>query len=396
VHNDKIIMLRVVKSPVLRGMRAVEVAPQAFENLPDCPLCRSKKFLKDVAIVERGAIVTACIDSEHVFFRRRPTVAWFNEFYKEDWDQRGRTGRRKSANKTNNKIEQFCSAFLRPGSRVLDAGAGYGEALLAFQNAGHSVHGLELSAHRAQFLNQNGIPCTNAAIEEFRTSEPFDLIVLHHVFEHLPNPQEVVAAIRRLLKPEGYVYIAVPDLWQEHPPKAIHFVPHLHWYSEKALTRILAAFDLSVVQSLTTKEIQILAVASEKRVSTPRGDHSSQADFLRRLQDQITNSFGETSGCRTIACCKAAPEAALRMEQHTFHGDFTPWALGVALRNLDRLPKRLASRVVKYVVGPLVPDRITKILMKPRSYMLTIQSDGPAGLPIIVSHNSKPAAVWVK
>jgi predicted SAM-dependent methyltransferase len=43
----------------------------------------------------------------------------------------------------------------------------------------------------------------------------FDLITLHHVFEHLPDPIETLKAIEKLLNPQGIILIRVPiaDSW---------------------------------------------------------------------------------------------------------------------------------------------------------------------------------------
>jgi SAM-dependent methyltransferase len=40
----------------------------------------------------------------------------------------------------------------------------------------------------------------------------FDLITLWHVLEHLRNPVEVLGLARRLLKPEGTLVVAVPNV----------------------------------------------------------------------------------------------------------------------------------------------------------------------------------------
>lgn len=50
-------------------------------------------------------------------------------------------------------------------------------------------------------------------------SEPdgsFDLILLMDVLEHLPDPRQVVAELRRLLRPKERLIVSVPFLYQEH------------------------------------------------------------------------------------------------------------------------------------------------------------------------------------
>ncbi|MCH7916171.1 MAG: class I SAM-dependent methyltransferase [Deltaproteobacteria bacterium] len=39
----------------------------------------------------------------------------------------------------------------------------------------------------------------------------FDVVCLNHVLEHLPDPQVTMREIKRILKPDGIVYITVPN-----------------------------------------------------------------------------------------------------------------------------------------------------------------------------------------
>ena len=48
------------------------------------------------------------------------------------------------------------------------------------------------------------VQCT---IEDFRTTEPFDLVTLRMVAEHLPVPESTVAALGRVVRPRGRVVV---------------------------------------------------------------------------------------------------------------------------------------------------------------------------------------------
>jgi SAM-dependent methyltransferase len=45
---------------------------------------------------------------------------------------------------------------------------------------------------------------------------PFDLVICEQVLEHVPNPLEAVRTLRRLCKPDGYVYVSTPFLVRLH------------------------------------------------------------------------------------------------------------------------------------------------------------------------------------
>lgn len=396
-------MLNVTTRPNLRGLWAAEVAADAWETLPVCAVCQSDKHLKDVVMVTKGTIVSACTDCEYVFLRRRPLSTWFDDFYSNNWDRQGRKAHGARVNKTrkpNRKVEQFCSPHLSAGSRVLDVGAGFGSNLLAFREAGHHVHGIERSAHRARFLTETlGIPCTHTSIEDFQTAELFDLVCLHHVYEHVSNPRNVLSHVTRLLKPGGRVYIAVPDLWQEYPPKAIHFVPHLHWYSPRALERVLAHHGQSVLLVQTTQEIQVLSAPADANstAAAPPGDEKSRSIFWDRLQEQITQPFGVQAGPRTIVWFKSKGASDLYWERHTFTGrQLAPKLLSASLYLLDRAPRRLSKWFSRKLLPHVLPEFQARLLASSQSGMLTVDSDSRLALPLTVEHAAPRASVWVK
>jgi SAM-dependent methyltransferase len=46
--------------------------------------------------------------------------------------------------------------------------------------------------------------------------ESFDSILCNQVLEHVFNPDEFLAEVRRVLKPGGYLLLTVPFVWDEH------------------------------------------------------------------------------------------------------------------------------------------------------------------------------------
>jgi SAM-dependent methyltransferase len=101
----------------------------------------------------------------------------------------------------------------RPG-RVLDVGCGDGSFLEALAERGWDVQGTELSASIAASARQrlgdriHVGETENAAYPK----ASFDLITFWHVLEHLNNPRQALAEARRLIKPDGTVVVAVPNI----------------------------------------------------------------------------------------------------------------------------------------------------------------------------------------
>jgi SAM-dependent methyltransferase len=97
--------------------------------------------------------------------------------------------------------------------RVLDIGAGRGELLKAAAEEGWEAVGVEPSAPFAEFAARwTGAKVVCEPVEQcdFEAGE-FDAVILGAVLEHLYNPDETIAAVSRVLRPGGVLFVDVPN-----------------------------------------------------------------------------------------------------------------------------------------------------------------------------------------
>lgn len=97
--------------------------------------------------------------------------------------------------------------------KLLDVGCGRGVNLMAFQDQGWNVSGIEISASAAQQARALVGDCVHEGTLDtapFR-DESFDLIVFNHSLEHMFKPKMALLRAARLLKPEGMLVITVPN-----------------------------------------------------------------------------------------------------------------------------------------------------------------------------------------
>lgn len=99
--------------------------------------------------------------------------------------------------------------YLKQKSSVLDIGCGTGAFLDFMKNKGFEVLGVESNKKARNICVESKLQVN--ATEEGLVSNSFDMISLWHVLEHLPEPEERLAAYRDLLKPGGLLVIAVPN-----------------------------------------------------------------------------------------------------------------------------------------------------------------------------------------
>ena len=60
-------------------------------------------------------------------------------------------------------------------------------------------------------------------LEAVPHGEQFELAVLHHVLEHLPDPLGTVRNVARALVPGGQLFVSVPDLGRVHQHRKLGY-----------------------------------------------------------------------------------------------------------------------------------------------------------------------------
>ena len=102
-------------------------------------------------------------------------------------------------------------AGVRPGGRVLDAGAGAGRLVEALTRSGYDARGIEPSARSAAMAAAAGRAVSVEAIED-HGDEGLDAVVLWHVLEHLDEPRAALTKVRSWLRRGGLLLVGVPNI----------------------------------------------------------------------------------------------------------------------------------------------------------------------------------------
>jgi SAM-dependent methyltransferase len=139
--------------------------------------------------------------------------------------------------------------------RILDVGCGSGSFLDLAKQAGYETCGIELNGQAAAKARAGGHVVFEQLLHELnltQTGEAFDLITLFQVLEHLSDPVGVLKQASALLKPGGFISIAVPSV--EGIYRLIPFDPH-QWpphhvsrWRRKDFAQLARATDLKLVE----------------------------------------------------------------------------------------------------------------------------------------------------
>ena len=98
--------------------------------------------------------------------------------------------------------------LLAPGARVLDIGCGRGTLVRMARDAGFESYGIERAS-----TEEHALPYIfYKDLQECRFPDGhFQLVTLWHVLEHLRDPLASLREIHRILAPQGWFSVAVPN-----------------------------------------------------------------------------------------------------------------------------------------------------------------------------------------
>lgn len=134
---------------------------------------------------------------------------------------------------------------LEPGD-ALEVGCNAGYLLAALREAGWKSYGIETSKACADYARRKGFCVTNSSLQDAPLqNESFDLILMSHVLEHIPDPCRALSLAWSSLRPGAHLYIAVPNYGSPvnkyvRAQREMAFIPgqHLWYFTKKTLSRI--------------------------------------------------------------------------------------------------------------------------------------------------------------
>lgn len=102
---------------------------------------------------------------------------------------------------------------VQPKGDLLDVGCYTGFFLECARDRGWRVAGVEPSRWAARYATDElGLDVFNGPVERFASERSFDVITMWDVLEHVPNPVEVLAILRRHIRADGLLVFATHNL----------------------------------------------------------------------------------------------------------------------------------------------------------------------------------------
>jgi SAM-dependent methyltransferase len=152
-------------------------------------------------------------------------------------------------NALKNKVALITNENPQKGN-LLDIGAGTGDFLSHAKKAGFNCIGIEPNEKAKNISISKGVSFTNT-LEELENNS-FDVITMWHVLEHVPDLENQIKTLKKLLKPNGTIIIAVPN-YKSFDAKhyksfwAAYDVPrHLWHFSKVSIQKLFSKEDLQL------------------------------------------------------------------------------------------------------------------------------------------------------
>jgi 2-polyprenyl-3-methyl-5-hydroxy-6-metoxy-1,4-benzoquinol methylase len=234
-----------------------------------CELCGSASHEK--VLVENGAWNQAlqlvrCTSCNLVFTNPRPTSESIGLLYSAE-NYASHTASAEYCLTGEASKNQFqlglrsLAAIQGPPVRLIDVGCGTGHFLeMAARQDGWAVSGVEISefaAAEAARLAGCSVHAGTLESAQFPACS-FDTATLWYILEHADHPKALLAEVHRIVRPEGLVLIAVPNLRYlllksrllrrlGRDARVMHLGEHLFQYTEETLAKLLRATGFEII-----------------------------------------------------------------------------------------------------------------------------------------------------
>jgi SAM-dependent methyltransferase len=263
-----------------------------MEDVP-CNLCGSARLRKslqgpDVRYGTPGTFtVVRCVDCGLCFVSPRPTLDQIGAHYPPSYSEHTPSA---EGNPFARAQAEMVGSLYPGGGSVLDVGCASGAFLTAMRSKGWTVAGIDTSeqAHSlARSLPGAEIKLGVLGPDDFAPAS-FDAVTLWSVLEHLHDPLATLRTVRRLLKPEGRLFLVLPNYrafermlfrtrWF-----ALELPRHLYHFSPKPLAAMLerAGFKVDKLQHASGHDTLRFSLRLVARRPIPDGqgpqDHATE------------------------------------------------------------------------------------------------------------------------
>lgn len=237
------------------------VAGDVVRKHVPCNLCGSSE--RQPYCPENGLGLVECQSCGLVYVSPRPDSTELYALYGETYFHNNESGvvgytdyiaDEANIRQTSNRRLRHLQQFIQPG-KLLDVGCATGFFIDEAQKRGWQVQGLDVSSFAVGYAREHfHLDVQHGSFTELEFPQgAYDVVSLWDVIEHVPDPTAYIQRAAQLLRKDGVVVLATPDV-DSFPARMAgkRWVgyklseEHIYYFSVKTLTKMLndAGFDV--------------------------------------------------------------------------------------------------------------------------------------------------------
>jgi SAM-dependent methyltransferase len=260
----------------------------------ECPVPCNLCGASDVAVIgdrDRDGHplrTTICRKCGLVWSNPRPSEEDVRRYYSSEYrlDYKGHStpSMRHIARSGRGALNRYraLAPYIKPGDRILDAGAGGGEAVYVLRKLGFDASGLEPDEQYARHAREAlGVPVTTGFVQDaVIPAGSFDAVTMYHALEHVEDPSAILSRLRDWMVDQGVLLIEVPNVEAVciAPAHRFHFA-HFYHFNRDALEALGRKAGFEPVETTTSSDggnlTSVFRVAP--RAQPPRFDAANYA-----------------------------------------------------------------------------------------------------------------------
>jgi 2-polyprenyl-3-methyl-5-hydroxy-6-metoxy-1,4-benzoquinol methylase len=242
-------------------LQSPRVAGDVVRKHVPCNLCGSSE--RQPYCPENGLGLVQCQQCGLVYVSPRPDPAELYALYGETYFHNNESGvvgytnyiaDEQNIRQTSDRRLKHVERFVKPG-KMLDVGCATGFFIDEAKKRGWQVQGLDVSSFAVEYAREHfGLDVQHGSFTELDYPKgAYDLVSLWDVIEHVPDPTSYVRRTAELLRKDGVVVLATPDVgsiparltgkrWVGYKLSE----EHIYYFSVQTLTKMLndAGFDV--------------------------------------------------------------------------------------------------------------------------------------------------------
>jgi len=162
--------------------------------------------------------------------------------------------------------------------RILDIGCGLGLFLKEGKERGWETIGIEPSQQAAEYARHLNLEVINVTLSKDHVENlgRFDVVHMHEVLEHIPDPAGMLRIVHQLLKPNGLLCVVVPNdynplqrIFREQSGSEPWWVApsvHINYFTFESLERLLCSLGFQVLQKTATFPMEVFLLMGDNYV----------------------------------------------------------------------------------------------------------------------------------